>query len=136
MKACGVEMNKPKILIVEDDDALRLTLKEIIAFTFKCEITEALNGREAVELLNNDKFDLMLLDIKMPGISGVDIIKKKKELYPDTDILVVSAWDSQGIAAEVLEEGAFDYIPKPSNFNVILDKVSAILKKRGKYLPI
>ncbi|MBI4981528.1 MAG: response regulator [Candidatus Omnitrophica bacterium] len=129
-------MSKPKILIVEDDDALRLTLKEIIGLAFECVIIEAVDGRQAVEFLKNDKFDLMLLDIKMPGISGVDIIKKKKELYSNTDILVVSAWDSQAIAAEVLEDGAFDYIPKPSNFNVILEKISEILKKRGKYLPI
>jgi len=129
-------MSKPKILIVEDDDALRLTLKEIIGLAFECVIIEAVDGRQAVELLKNDKFDLVLLDIKMPGISGVDIIKKKKELYSNTDILVVSAWDSQAIAAEVLEDGAFDYIPKPSNFNVILEKISEILKKRGKYLPI
>jgi DNA-binding response OmpR family regulator len=129
-------MNKPKILIVEDDDVLRSTLKEIIGLAFECVIIEAVDGRQAVEFLKNDKFDLVLLDIKMPGISGVDIIKKKKELYSNTDILVVSAWDSQAIATEVLEDGAFDYIPKPSNFNVILEKISEILKKRGKYLPI
>ncbi|MBI4706616.1 MAG: response regulator [Candidatus Omnitrophica bacterium] len=129
-------MDKPKILIVEDNDALRSTLKEILALTLECGITEAANGRLAIESLNKDKFDLVILDIKMPGISGADIIKKKKELYPDTDILVVSAWDSQSIASEILEEGAFDYIPKPSNFNVICEKVAEILKKKNKYLPI
>jgi len=71
----------------------------------------------------------------MPGISGIDILKKTKDLCPKTDILVISAWDSEAIAEEALQDGAIDYIPKPSTPEVILEDIARILKKRNKYLP-
>lgn len=128
-------MDKPVILIVEDDNETRDILKKILTERIECRISETGDGREALELLKKEGFDLILLDIKMPGISGMDILKETKETYPQTDIIVISGWDSQSIACEALGKGASDYIPKPSSVTVIHDKVCEILKKRNKYLP-
>lgn len=128
-------MDKPRILIVEDESAIRDIMKKILSMYFECIISKAGSGRQALEFLKKEAFDLILLDINMPGISGMDILKKTKETYPETDIIVISGWDSQSIASEALEKGAFDYIPKPLNVTVIHDKVCEILKKRNKYLP-
>jgi len=83
-------------------------------------------------VLKKEAFDLILLDIKMPGISGMDVLKETKEDYPETDIIVISGWDSQSVASEALEKGASDYIPKPTHVTVIQDKVCEVLKKRNK----
>lgn len=128
-------MDKPRILIVEDDNETRDILKKILTVHIESIISEAGSGRQALEFLKKETFDLILLDIKMPGISGMDILEKTKEIYPKTDIIVISGWDSQSIASEVLRKGASDYIPKPSSVTVIHDKVCEILKKRNKYLP-
>jgi DNA-binding NtrC family response regulator len=128
-------MDKPRILIVEDDSAIRDILKKFLTMHIECRILEAGSGRQALEFLEKGAFDLILLDIKMPGISGMDILKKTKEAYPETDIIVISGWDSQSVACEALEKGAFDYIPKSSSVTVIQDKVCEILKKRNKCFP-
>jgi len=128
-------MEKPKILIVDDEQEARVSLNKFLTRNIECSIQEACDGRKALELLEKDSFDLMLLDIKMPGISGVDVLKKTRAAHPDTDILIISAWDSQPIASEVLEDGAIDYITKPSTINVIYSKACEILKKRNKYAP-
>ncbi len=128
-------MAKPKILIVDDEKEARESLNNFLARNIDCDICEAPDGRKALELLQKDSFDLILLDIKMPGISGIDVLKKATASHPDTDIIIISAWDSQPIAGEALQGGAVDYITKPSTINVIYSKVCEILKKRNKYTP-
>ena len=128
-------MDKPKIFIVDDEEDVRSKLKTYLSRHIACEIFEACDGREALETLKKESFDLILLDIKMPGISGLDVLKKAKEAYPDTDILVITAYDSPQVAGEVLKEGVVDYITKPSTREVIFAKICEVLKKRNKYLP-
>ena len=128
-------MDKPKILIVDDDTGIRDLLKAALTRDIESEIQEAGDGDTALKLLDKGRFDLILLDIKMRGISGIDVLKKTKQAHPETDILVLSGWDSQQVATEVLKAGAIDYIPKPSPINVICDKVREILKKKNKFIP-
>lgn len=128
-------MNKAKILIVDDEAEARESLNNFLLRNIECEVAQAGDGRQALEILKTNSFDLILLDIKMPGISGIDVLKKAKVTHPDTDVLMISAWDSQPIAADVLAAGAVDYITKPSTINVIFDKISEVLKKRNKYQP-
>ncbi|MEW6101405.1 MAG: response regulator [Candidatus Omnitrophota bacterium] len=128
-------MEKPKILVVDDEAEIRRMLKESLADNIECEISEASTGSEAISNIENQKFDLILLDIKMPGISGIDVMKKTNLQEAQSDILVLSAWDSHQVAHESFCKGAVDYITKTSPVHVICDKVFQILKKRNKYLP-
>lgn len=128
-------MDKPRILIVDDEAEARESLNKFMARNIECDIVEACDGRKALEALEQGTFDVVLLDIKMPGISGIDVLKKVQEMHPATDILVISAWDSQPVAEEALQDGAIDYITKPSTINVIYSKVCEILKKRNKFIP-
>jgi len=128
-------MDKPKIFIVDDEEDVRAKLKSYLSRHTECNVQEASNGREALKILEKEYFDLILLDIKMPGISGVDVLKKVKKIHPDTDVLVMTAYDSQQVAAETLKEGATDYIPKPSTIEAIHTKIYEVLKKKNKYLP-
>lgn len=125
------KMKKPKILLVDDEKEIRTMLHKFLGDNLKAEIKEAPNGTEALEIIAKEAIDLVLLDIKMPGISGVDVAKRIKENHPLVDIIMVSAWDSQTVADQALKEGAVDYITKPSPISLIYAKVSEVLKKKG-----
>lgn len=125
----------PKILIVDDEQDVRDRLSNFISKKIHCEIEEASDGKEALEKLKEEKFDLMVLDIKMPGLSGIDVIKEATKFTPQTKILAISAYDSQEVASQALKEGAVDYIPKPQTIEGIDLKARDILSKMNKYKP-
>jgi DNA-binding NtrC family response regulator len=128
-------MQRPRILIVDDEKDAREIIRNFLNRHIECSLQEASSGRQALELIDKQDFDLLLLDVKMPGISGVDVLKKSKLLHPDTDVLMITAYDSPQVAREVLKEGATDFIIKPSTIEVIFEKAVDILKKRNQYLP-
>lgn len=124
-----------KILIVDDEEGIRESLKKFLTSRFECEICEAANGQQALDLIRSNKFDLILLDIKMPGISGMDVIKEKKKLDYKPSIWVITRFDSQEVANKVIEQGADDYIPKPFSLRVLDSKIRNFLASIGKYKP-
>jgi len=126
-------MDIPKILIVDDEEEAKSDLRRILRRKLKCDIQEAGNGREALEILKKQSFDIILLDVKMPGISGVDVLKSVKKTHPQTDILIISAYDSPQIASQVFKDGAADYVIKPFRAEVMRSKINALLEKRNKY---
>ena len=128
-------MQKPKILVIDDEKEARVAMRNFLNRHIECSLQEASSGRQALGLINKESFDLLLLDVKMPGISGVDVLKKSKLLHPNTDVLMITAYDSPQVAREVLKQGATDFITKPSTIEVIFQKAVDILKKRNQYLP-
>lgn len=128
-------MDKPKILIVDDEKDPRDVIKGYLLRHLECEVEVASNGKSALDLLSKQNFDLLLLDIKMQGISGMDVLRKAKALYPKTDIMMITAYDSHQVAKEALKEGALDCIIKPSSLEAIFGKVRHVLEKRKQYLP-
>lgn len=129
------QIQKPKILVVDDEEEMRTHLGNLIARHFSCEVDRAASGQEALDKLKTNKFDLVVLDIKMPGLSGIDVIREAVEFTPDTKFLAVSAYDSTDVADEALRVGAVDFVHKPQTIEGIERKVKDILKKIGKYSP-
>lgn len=125
-------MDNPKILIVDDEVHIRDSLNEHLSLRLECEIVEATNGYEAIERLENNNIDLILLDIKMPGISGMEVIQKAKEISRDIAIIVITKLDSSKFADEIKRLGA-DYIPKPFSLKIIRSEVEKKLKVIGKF---
>ena len=103
-----------KILLVEDDqhsrEALLLLLKAM-----KYAITGAASGTEALRILGGDTFEIVITDLFMPDITGIDILKKVKETSPATEVILVTGHASAETAVSAMKEGAFDYITKPLN---------------------
>ncbi len=126
-------MAQVKILIVDDEEDVLERLAKLVARRFKCEVEQASNGTIALEKLKKDKFDVMMLDIKMPGLSGIDVIKEAAKFTPETKILAISGYDSQEVAEEVLKAGAVDFLHKPQTPDAIELKLKDILSKMGKY---
>lgn len=133
------EMTKAKeparILIVDDEKGLRASLREFLDKRFDCEISEAESGQRALELLKAGRYDLVLLDIKMPGISGMDVLKEKKKLGYKPSVWVITRFDSEEVARKAIEQGADDYIPKPFSLRVLDSKLKNFLALIGRYKP-
>lgn len=129
------ELVKPKILIVDDEEDVLESLGSIISKRFNCIIEKASSGAEALDKLRKDSFDLAVMDIKMPGLSGIDVIKEAVKFTPQTKILAISAYDSQEVAGGALSAGAVDFIHKPQSADAIELKIKHILTQIGKYEP-
>lgn len=127
-------MKVPKILIVDDEEHTRQTLSDHLSPRIECEIIEAADGYAAIEKIKNNDIDLILLDIKMPGISGTEVIEKSMEISKDTSIIVITKWDGSEVSDRVKKLGA-DYIPKPFSLKVVRGKVEEKLKAIGKFYP-
>jgi formate/nitrite transporter len=101
-----------KILVIDDEEIVGESLRK----TFKgegYEIDTAYSGEEGLQKARRESFDLMIVDLKMPDISGLDVIKKIKEEQPETMMVMITGYSSVDSATEALKTGAFDYIPKP-----------------------
>jgi len=125
----------PRILVVDDEEDVRERIGSFISRKIKCEIQKASDGNQAIEKLKKAEFDLVLLDIKMPGLSGIDVIKEAVKFTPRTKIVAFSGYDSQEVADLALKEGAVDFLPKPHTIEAIELKVKDILTQIGKYRP-
>lgn len=123
------------ILVVDDEKGIR----EFLEITLKkegYEVTLASNGAEAISLCEKRKFDIILADIKMPQGDGYTILRKVKKLYPDTIVIMITAYGSLESAVEAMKEGAFDYISKPFVVNDVKALIQSALAKRNLTLEI
>ena len=127
-------MDKPKILIVEDELDTMKMIKSSLERFMECQIMESGSGEDALNKIRNYNFDLVILDIKMPGLSGLDVMRQVKKEKKLPDILVTTGWDSAQVAGQVVKEGALDYIPKPITLDTLKIKIKNILEKKGKYI--
>lgn len=118
------------ILIIDDDQAIRKALREILEFE-KYQTDEAKDGIEGLKKLESNDYDLALLDIKMPGMDGIEVLKKALELGKDTQFIMISAHGSIETAVEATKIGAFDFLPKPPDLNRMLVSVRNALDKQN-----
>jgi DNA-binding NtrC family response regulator len=103
---------KGTILVVDDERSIRVGLNGLLAKE-GYEVTTAESGRAALQVLNEQPFDLVLTDLRMPELDGVSLLKKIKERYSDTLVVMMTAYGSEKIAVEAMKAGAYDYIVKP-----------------------
>ncbi|MBO9701158.1 MAG: sigma-54-dependent Fis family transcriptional regulator [Sporocytophaga sp.] len=116
------------ILIIDDERSIRSTLKEILEFE-KYQVDEAKDGEEGMALIEKNNYDLVLCDIKMPKMDGMEVLEKALELGKDTQFIMVSAHGSIETAVEATKKGAFDFIQKPPDLNRLLVSVRNALDK-------
>ncbi len=107
-----------KILIIDDEAPIRRTLREILEYE-KYNVEEAADGIEGLEKISNDKYDLILCDIKMPGKDGIEVLEEAMKLT-DTPVVMISGHGNIETAVEAIKMGAFDYIAKPLDLNRLL----------------
>jgi two-component system nitrogen regulation response regulator NtrX len=119
-----------KILLVEDEKAIRNVLRNILQDENKgFEIDEAEHGKQAVDMLAEKEYDLMLCDIKMPGMDGMEVLAVARKTYPETSVIMISGHGDLDTAVESMRMGAYDYISKPPDLNRLLSTVRNALDK-------
>ena len=119
-----------KILIIDDEKVIRSTLKEILEYE-KYEIYEAQDGEEGLKMIQEEEFDLVLCDIKMPKLDGIDVLDQVALLDKQPQFIMISAHGSIETAVEATKKGAFDFIPKPPDLNRLLLTVRNALDKKN-----
>ncbi len=107
-----------KILCV-DDEPINLMIIEINLMAEGYEVYKAADGSAAIQMVKEIKPQLVLLDIMMPGISGIDTLKEIKKIDPDIPVIMVSGVTDEAIAKSALEFGAYDYVAKPIDFGYL-----------------
>ena len=120
---------KARVLIVDDEPMLRRTMSDRLKF-WDCTTEEAANGEDALALLAKSSFDLVLLDIKMPGINGLEVLRTMRERKDLTDVVVLTAHASVEAAVEAVKNGAVDFLLKPADFELVKNTVSRVLDSR------
>ncbi|MCM2302371.1 MAG: sigma-54 dependent transcriptional regulator [Flavobacteriaceae bacterium] len=121
----------PKILIIEDEQSIRRVLKKIISEENKTyEVDEAEDGLEGLDLIQNIDYDLILCDIKMPKVDGVEVLEKVRKLKPEIPVVMISGHGDLDIAVQTMRMGAFDYISKPPDLNRLLNTVRNALDRK------
>jgi DNA-binding NtrC family response regulator len=109
----------PKILIIDDEASIRNTLREILEYE-KYKVEEAADGEVGLQMLENDKFDVVLCDVKMPKLDGIEVLERSITAGIDTPFIMISAHGTIETAVEATKKGAFDFIQKPPDLNRLL----------------
>ena len=120
-----------KILIIEDEAAIRRVLKKIISEENESyNVEEAEDGLLGIEMIKDNDYDLVLCDIKMPKMDGVEVLEKAKKIKPEIPIVMISGHGDLDTAVNTMRLGAFDYISKPPDLNRLLNTVRNALDKK------
>ena len=122
----SISAKKHTILICDDEEGIRESFKLILGDLYQLHFAN--NGLEALETLKGFVPDLMLLDIKMPKMHGMEILKQVKKLKPSLPVIIVTGYQSVEMAQEALKNGAADYIPKPFESKQILKVIAQIIR--------
>jgi DNA-binding NtrC family response regulator len=113
------------ILVVDDDDVIRDTLCELFSLEHTCQTADT--AEQALAKLEAQPFDVVLTDISMPGLSGMELLERVLELYPGTPVIMVSGQSDEEQARRLIARGAFDYLLKPFRLEVVEESVKRAL---------
>ena len=117
-----------KILVIDDERSIRNTLKDILEYE-KYEVDLAEDGNKGIEKVKTAEYDIILCDIKMPGMDGIEVLAQLNELAPDTPVVMISGHGNIDTAVESIKKGAFDFIEKPLDLNRLLITIRNAMDK-------
>ncbi len=121
-----------RVLIVDDQPELRRLFKRSLSKA-GFEVVEAWNGRVAIQLLQQSRFDVVISDVRMPDLSGVELLKELHDLDPDLPVVLTSGSPDESTSSEANQYGAFGYLMKPVPFDVMRDTAErAVLLRRAR----
>ncbi len=121
-------MSSERILVIDDELFVRELLLEFLS-TEGYEVSLADSGEKAVELMQTQPADLMLVDLKMPGIDGIETLKQIKKIAPDTLAIIMTGYPTIESSIEALRQGAYDYVVKPFKLNDLKSSIEKALRE-------
>ena len=127
--------DSPAVLIVDDERNIRLTLSMALE-ALEIPVDTAESGEEALQKLAETSFKLMLLDLKLPDIDGLEVLRRVVDKYPETKVIIITAYGSIEVAVEAMKLGAIDFLQKPFQPTEVRDMVRRILLAPPDYVDL
>jgi DNA-binding NtrC family response regulator len=123
------------ILIVDDEDVVRRSYASALSGS-RCRAQAARDGDEALRAMEREPFDVVLLDLRMPGTGGMEVLEQMKRRWPDREVVVITGYPTVDSAKEAVRLGAFDYLAKPLGPDEVLETArAAFLRKQWALRP-
>jgi DNA-binding NtrC family response regulator len=119
----------PRVLLVDDEEKFLDVLSQRLG-TRGIDAETSTSGEEALVKIKNKNFDAIVLDVMMPGIGGIETLKRIREENPELQIIMLTGRGSVDKAVEAMKEGAIDFLEKPADINKLLDKISEAKEKK------
>lgn len=121
---------KAKILVVDDEEVVRLSYLRALAGE-RCNVETVRNGTDALQMMGQHPFDVVLLDQRMPGIDGMSVLRTIKEKWPDSEVIMITGYPAVESAKEAVTLGAYDYLAKPIGPDDVINAANgAMMHKR------
>jgi FixJ family two-component response regulator len=124
-------MKDKSVLIVDDEKSIRLTLAMALE-KLEVPVDQAENGEEALAMLAKKPYSLMLLDLRMPGIDGMEVLRRVSEVRPEVKVVIITAYGSVETAVEAMKLGAVDFLEKPFNAEDVRQLVATLLDQEAQ----
>jgi len=123
-------MNKPRILIIDDEDIVRSSCERVLR-PAGYEVETAKSGKKGLDLLSRHSADLVLTDLKMPDMDGIEVLIKIKKRWPETEVIIMTGYGTVNTAVKAMKIGVFDYIEKPFTPDDLLTLTSKALERKS-----
>lgn len=122
-------MDAFNVLLVDDEEEFLETLVKRLTKR-KLKVSGVTSGEKALQVLGNDKFDVVVLDVKMPGMDGLETLREIKKQYPLVEVIMLTGHANMEVAIQGMELGAFDYLMKPMDIDELLYKLQDAYKRK------
>ncbi len=124
-------MSKGRILVVDDEDIVRTSCDRTLS-PEGYEVRLAKNGVEGLKMASEERFDLVLTDLKMPDMDGIEVLRIIKEKWPETAVIIVTGYQTVDTAVKAIKLGAYDYIEKPFTPDALVSAVAEAMANKKK----
>lgn len=122
-------MSRAKILVIDDEDIVRTSCSRALA-PEGYEVKLAKNGLEGMNMIKGEKFDVVLTDLKMPDMDGIEVLRKIKEEWPGVEVIIITGYQTVDTAVKSIKLGAFDYIEKPFTPDALIAAIVKALDRK------
>lgn len=121
--------DKAKILIVDDNEVVRLSHLRSLR-SAHCNAQAVWDGNEALQAMEHDPFDVVLLDLRMPGMDGMEVLKTIKRRWPDSEVVIITGYPTIESAKEAVRLGAHDYLSKPVGPDDVINAANSAMRQK------
>ena len=122
-------LGRTRILVIDDEEVVRLCLDRTLS-SEHCEVETVPTGNDALELLERRPFDVVLLDLRMPGLHGMEVLRAIKQKWPHSEVIILTGYAAVDSAKEAVALGAYDYLSKPVGPDEVIDAATAAMQHK------
>lgn len=121
--------SKPRILVVDDEERFRTTMGKLLAVR-GFDVETVGSGKEALEELRKGSFDVIVLDVRMPEMGGIEALKEIKRLNPNVEVIILTGHASVDVAVEIMKLGGYEYLLKPCSIEDLVNKIDGAYERK------